>query len=402
MRKYIGLVPTIIVGLIMATKYLAQEERMGVAFHPPAYRVILSDGKTHTLRLDPLTQEGANTARKLAASVTPIKPSSTYTVTSAVPGINNFYGQNKWPVLNQHSFGTCVTFSSAAALSYLTTGTTNSVSPLYVLDQGYLDAQGFSGSGWTGLYNGGVLLQRLLPAYHGISGQNQGYYSSYDATKETYDILSKEYEQTGEQGDYSDEQLSVSGFDKQLNAYSAMATATPPTLFSNVKASSLSLSAGNPRNAYSVKQSLDRGHLVLMDFSIYDANLPSFPNCASSNIMQVQEQEARKATSELAVTLPVMGTATYKFDTSTGTLTEDTSAKFPNAWVSPTGCLMGGHQVWIISYAKDETGHLMFFIRNSWGETGDQGQYYMSDSYLNNAAYYGAQLSLSSGGEQNP
>lgn len=340
------------------------------------FHVTLSDGQIHTIRLDALTPDQIEAAQKRAASFSPVKTSSSYTVTSTVPNINKFYGKNQVPPLNQKDFGTCVTFSSSAALSYLTTGTTNSVSPLYILDQGYIDENGFKDSGWDGLSNAGVLLQRLLPAYGDKKGDNQGYYANYDETRKTYDILSAEYALSGEQGHLTSEQLKKSGFDKQLNSYKSLSSSDPAILFTNVTASKLNLSEGSAQNAKIVKDALDKGSLVLMDFDVYDANVSSGPRCVKHGVTTT-------------------GTANYQFDTTTGILTQDTTAKTTNSWVNPTGCLLGGHQIWVISYATDKDGNVMFFIRNSWGYTGDQGQYYMSDSYLNNAVSYAAQVSLS-------
>ena len=339
------------------------------------FHVLLSDGKFHNIRLDALTPDEADAAQKRAANFKFIKPSSAFTVSTTVPNINQFYGQNQLPPLNQKDFGTCVTFSSSAALSYLTTGSTVNVAPLYVLDQGYIDENGFPHSGWDGLANAGVLLQRLLQSYDGVPGQNQGYYPNYNDTKETYDKLSLEYVFSGEQGNLTSEQLQRSGFDSQLNSYKTLSSSNPATLFTNVKASNLNLTAGSSDNAKIVKKALDNGSLVLMDFDVYDADVPAGNTCTKHNVTTT-------------------GTAAYTFDTSTGVLSEESHPKTTNSWVNPTGCLLGGHQIWVVDYGTDKQGNMMFFIRNSWGHSGDQGQYYMSDSYLNSAASYAAQLYL--------
>lgn len=337
------------------------------------FRLRLSNGNEQNIRLQALTQSEAVNAMKIGSNVQNVKPSQTYTVTTTVPNINSFYGNGQLPVLNQQDFGTCVTFSTSAALSYLTTGTTTNVAPLYVLDQGYIDEDGFKHSGWDGLTNAGVLLQRVLASYENVPGQNQGYYPNYDQTKNTYDLLSKEYELSGEQGNLTAKQLKKSRFYKQLATYHATAAKTSPTLFTNVIASNLNLSTGSSKNASIVKQALDNGNLVLMDFNVYDSN-------------------ASKSCTKGAVS--TQGTAKYTYNSSTGTLTQSTPDKDTNAWVNPTKCLLGGHQIWVVSYGTDNAGNTMFIIRNSWGDSGDQGQYYMSDVYLNNAATYAAQVSL--------
>lgn len=338
------------------------------------FKLRLADGSVQNIRLQPLTQAEADTAMKISASLQVTPPSPTYTVTTSVPNINNFYGTSQLPVLNQQDFGTCVTFSSSAALSYLTTGTTTNVSPLYILDQGYIDENGFKHSGWDGLANAGVLLQRVLPKYENAPGQNQGYYPNYNQTQPTYVDLSKKYQLSGEQGNLTAKQLKNSGYYQQLANFQATAAKTDATLLTNVVASNLNLSTGNANNTKLVKQALDAGNLVLMDFNVYDANVSS--SCKKGNVTTT-------------------GTAEYTYNSTSGTITQTTPAGInTNAWVNPTGCLLGGHQIWVVSYGTDTAGNTLFIIRNSWGNSGDQGQYYMSDFYLNNAASYAAQVSL--------
>ncbi len=341
------------------------------------FHLKLLDGTIKNIRLQALTQEQADIATKIAASAKPPTLSQTYTVASPAPSINGFYGSNQYTVLNQEDFGTCVTFSSTAALSYLTTGTTTNISPLYLLDQGYMDEDGFENSGWDGLKNAGTLLRRLLPNYDGKPAKNQGYYPNYALTENTYNRLSNEYKLSGEEGELTPAQLHKSGFYKQQFTYHAMSSNTPAILFNNVIASNLNVTTGSPNNAQLVKQALDKGHLVLLDVSIYDAAVPAGKECTKNNVT-------------------TGGTAQYTYDSSTATLTQTPEPTAVNTWASATGCLLGGHQIWATSYATDSAGHLMFVIRNSWGaQAGDQGQYYMSESYLNNAVAYAAELSLS-------
>ena len=396
MKNHIGLVSIVVASLLITAESHAEvrasspQSKSGslpitnAATNRPFYNT-LPDGTQFAVRLDPISQQEAAVMQKQAASLlTIVMPSSSYAVTSPAPNIDSFYGKDQLQALNQKDFGTCVTFSTAAALSYLTTGlmNTGAVSPLYLLDQGYIDQDNsFDGSGWEGLADAGVLLERLLLAYQEmprkrIPGKNEGYYPSYDDTRATYDRLSAEYAQSSEQGELTVEQLQKSGFDKQLSDYQTMADATPATLFSKVRAANLNISIGSPFNAVRVKRALDAGHLVLLDFNIFDANVPTGPECTNGNVT-------------------TMGTARYKFDSSTNVLTKDASSKESNnTWADPRNCLLGGHQVWVISYATDQVGRLMFVIRNSWGDTGDQSQYYMSEFYLNNAASYASELSL--------
>lgn len=135
-KKHLSLILSTVAAAIIAANSHAQSSDLfdslpivSTKNNNAPFHVVLSDGQTHTIRLDALSQDEADAAQKRAASFSPVKPSPTYTATSTIPNINKFYGANKLPPLNQKDFGTCVTFSSSAALSYLTSGSTINVSP---------------------------------------------------------------------------------------------------------------------------------------------------------------------------------------------------------------------------------------------------------------------------------
>lgn len=216
-------------------------------------------------------------------------------------------------------------------------------------------------------------MKRLLPKYQGQPGKNQGYYPSYTATSNNYNLLSQDYANSDEQGLLTTDQFTAGLFDKELSTYKSMSADTAPTVISNVTATDLNLSPGNADNAAIVKQALDNGHLVLVAVILFDANVPA----------------GKPNTKDTATTT---GTEYYSYNPETGVLTQNATAEVTNTWVHPTGCVLGGHGIWLVSYATDELGNTMFFVRNSWGDSGDQGQYYMSDTYLNNAILSGFSL----------
>ena len=118
-------------------------------------------------------------------------------------------------------------------------------------------------------------MKRLLPKYQGQPGKNQGYYPSYTATSNNYNLLSQDYANSDEQGLLTTDQLTAGLFDKELSTYKSMSADTAPTVISNVTATDLNLSPCKANNAAIVKQALDNGHLVLVGVIICDANVPA-------------------------------------------------------------------------------------------------------------------------------
>ena len=85
-------------------------------------------------------------------------------------------------------------------------------------------------------------MKRLLPKYQGQPGKNQGYYPSYTATSNNYNLLSQDYANSDEQGLLTTDQFTAGLFDKELSTYKSMSADTAPTVISNVTATDLNLS----------------------------------------------------------------------------------------------------------------------------------------------------------------
>lgn len=328
------------------------------------------------IRLMPLTQDQINKANLISAQNTSLLSTSildtTFNVANGVSGFPaNFYNNaavaNLIP-LNQLSFGTCVTFSEAAALSYLNSryNSTVNISPVDLLYAGYLLNQtDMSSTEWDGLSDASTLLNRL---------ESIAYYKNYNATNNTYSSLSSAYDNSGDSGDLTFAQLTASY--NNLGGVNGNFTYN----FSNLAGNWTTLfNDSGLNNSSLITNALDNGQIVLLDFNVYDANSAANSSaCLSGNVHTV-------------------GTMDYQYNSSTGTINQATaaSASQNNTWALPTGCLAGGHQVWVIGYSKASDGSLLFIIRNSWGNSGDQGQYYMTDTYLNSASTYAAAVQAS-------
>lgn len=333
------------------------------------------------IRLMPLSQEQTDNANKISLNnqslLSAASVPSSYNIGNGINGFpTNFYNNasvsNLIP-LNQLYFGSCVTFSEVAALSYLRSSysSTVDISPLDLLDAGYsLYPNDMSSTGWDGLADASTLLNRL---------PSIGYYENYAATNTAYANLSNAYENSGDTGDLTITQLKkLSGFNTQLNSYNSLGGINGSFTYSfNDIASKWStlFNAQGVGNSSLVKDALNNGQVVLLDFNVYDAsNGANSSACLSGNIQTV-------------------GTLDFTYNSNVGTFTLNTTGTQNNTWAYPTGCLAGGHQVWIVGYATANDGSTLFVIRNSWGNSGDQGQYYMTDTYLDNAATYAAAVS---------
>lgn len=351
-----------------------------VKFYP--VQVKAADNSSESIafiRLMPLTQEHIQKANQMALQSASLQsasvPETSYSLGNGINGFpNNFYSSspNLTP-LNQQSFGTCVTFSTSAALSYLYSNysSTVNVSPLDILDAGYeLNTTNISLTGWDGLQDAATLLTRL---------QTVGYYNNYNNTATTYNNLSNAYlnTQTGNQGSETGLTIAqlqnIPGFSSQLSAFDNLGGINSYTnTFTNLSSKWSNLFTDySSNNATLVKNALDNGDVVLLAFDIYYASVAAnSTNCTNG------------------VGVHTVGTMQYKYNPSTGTINQTTasSATANNTWASPTGCLLGGHEVWVVGYATASDGSLVFIIRNSWGNSGDSGQYYMTDTYLNTAA----------------
>ena len=308
------------------------------------------------IRLNGLTLDQAKKAAAIAntGSNTSTATSDTYLPTATVTDINQFYGPQE--VLNQGQFGTCVSFSTSAMIGYLSAGQTNAVSVLDILLQGYIDANNqINNSGWDGLDSASQVLARVVD-------NQEGYYSDYDSTINAYTTLSNEYaNENNSSDDLTNTQLTgLAGFNTDLNQYLTLSANNSPTQ-ANVAYSDLGLVQGQTSNATKVISALDSGKKVLIGFVVYDPTQPA--NCSNG---------------------ATTGDSYYQY--TNGVLAQSQVNNGTNSWTQAKGCVLGGHEVAVISYFKDKTGNVMFLIRNSWGDSGDQGNYYMSANYLNAAA----------------
>lgn len=325
------------------------------------------------IRLNPLSKQEEQDAKATGGSLAAVGvPIESFAI--QVGGLNgfpqNFYNPSNanFMPLDQQSFGSCVTFSSTAGLSYLNSGYTSTVnvSALDLLDRGFVFAgNNVTNSGWDGLQNASDLLSRLSESY--------GYYNSYNANIASYVALADQYSYGGYTGNLTTQQLTgLPSWNSQFNTYLGY-TGAPNQLLNGYTWTPIFTSTLASDKASGVVTALNAGKIVLLDFNIYDSSLDeSSPACTTygSNLLPD-------------------GNAAYVNINNTLYL-EAPNGQNNNAWYWPTGCLLGGHQVWVIGYATASNGQLMFVIRNSWGYSGDQGQYYMSESYLQSAGSYAA------------
>lgn len=340
----------------------------------------IGNTQSQRIRLMPLTDDQVRTANKIMAERATIQtPQKNYSIPNQSAGISGFPG-NFWSSspnlkpLNQQDFGACVTFSSSAALSYVTSNYTSTVnvSPLDILNFSTLtNPNNINNSGWDGLSDAGALLTTL-------GSGSFGFYNTYAMTNPYYISLSSQYAASGDTGNLQYVQLyALESYPPQINNYQALNGINGPFNYSFSGLSSAwaplftSISANN---ATLVVDALKSGAAVLLDFNLYDSSVSAQSDACNNGQVQT------------------IGTMTYQYDSNTGQIIQNNSNKATsnNAWVNATGCLIGGHQVWVVGYAQAANGGYIFVIRNSWGGSGDSGQYYMTDDYINNAASYAA------------
>lgn len=304
-------------------------------------------------------------AQLLAATAA---PATSYAIAKGVSGFPaNFYSNSsaKLIPLNQQYFGSCVTFSTVAGVSYIDSNyaSTTDISPLDILDEGYeMYPTDISSTGWDGLPDASTLLGRM---------PNLAYYHNYNDTVSTYNALSTAYQNSGDTGDLTISQLTrLSGFSSQLSKFEQLAATSNGMAFSNVSNAWSQLASDySTNNASIIKSALDNGNIVLIGFDVYDSS------------------EAANSSACLNGQGSTLGSAEYLYNAASSSVNKISSAAASNydAWTNPSGCVLGGHEVWIVGYSKSTSGQLIFTIRNSWGNSGDNGQYYMTDNYVNTA-----------------
>jgi len=327
------------------------------------------------IRLNPLSKQSEEEAKANGGSLAAVAMNPIESFTIQAGGLNgfpqNFYSPSNpnYMPLDQQTFGSCVTFSSTAGLSYLNSNYTSTVnvSALDLLDRGFAYVgNSVTNSGWDGLQTAADLLSRLSESY--------GYYNSYNANISSYILLSDQYSYGGDTGNLTTQQLTgLPEWNPQFSTYSNYATSAPNQLLNGYTWSPIFSSTLASNKAQGIVSALNAGKVVLLDFNIYDSSL----------------DESSPACSTYGSNLLPDGTAAY-VNINGSLYLEAPNGQNNNTWYWPTGCLLGGHQVWVIGYASASNGQLMFVIRNSWGYSGDQGQYYMSESYLQSAGSYAA------------
>ena len=217
-------------------------------------------------------------------------------------------------------------------------------------------------TGWDGLDNSGQVLTRVIDA-------REGYYHSYTQTKQLYKSLSENYAALHLTGDLTFANLNaVTGFNNALQSYSNLTLQQKAKQISNITYNDLHVSQGSANNARKIKQALDNGHKVVLGFTIYDYTQK--PGCSNGE---------------------VQGDSYYSY--SNGNLTMKENSKQTDAWTKAYGCVLGGHEVFVTSYFQNSAGQLIFLIRNSWSDSvGDQGNFYMTADYLNQAGTDGFEV----------
>lgn len=247
-------------------------------------------------------------------------------------------GMNDVPVLDQGSFGTCVTFANTAAVN-AAIGKGDYVSQLCQLQLGnYLQANGYSTSGWDGSWGRYVLNQMEL---FGLVSKNQqqslgcGGLTQYPANGQpipTSSMAPEEYHQLSES---FNDQVSWSPI---LDVVTAMDRVDTNKTLSDIK------------QALNEKDRVTFG-VLLLDFD-----------------------------------LGMMGAVgTHNSNYDTWVLTPEIMR---DIYLRP---MFGGHEMIITGYddeavATDADGHQhkgLLTLRNSWGDKlGDHGDFYMSYDYF--------------------
>lgn len=319
--------------------------------------------KEEAIQADKIGQEQGNSLNTTSLNAT---SNSVFSVADPILDTPEFFNGHQ-EVLDQGSFGSCVTFATNAALSYVSTGVTTNIAPLDTLLQGFLNNQNdMTKTGWDGLNGTGQILMRILD-------NREGYYRSYTQTKDLYNNLSHNYSKINTGGDLTLSKLyNVDGFKDNIEIYDSIVKAHyPQKQINNIVYNNLNIKQGSNNNAIKLKQSLDSGHKVVVGFVIYDSLQK--PKCKNGN---------------------VNGDAYFKYDNSKTLVTNASLVSTKkDAWTKASGCALGGHEVIVASYFENEAGQLIFLIRNSWSDqAGDQGNYYMTADYFNRAGMDGYEL----------
>lgn len=247
-------------------------------------------------------------------------------------------GMNNVPVLDQGSFGTCVTFANTAAID-AAIGQGDYISQLCQLQLGnYLQEKGYNSSGWDGSYGRYILSQMEL-----------------------FGVVSKEQQKM----------VGCGG----LTQYPSKERVIPSSYM-------------NPEEYHQVSESIN-------DRILWSPILDAFTSMDRVDTTQTVD-DIKKALSEkdrvtfgvllLDFDLGMMGAVgSHNSSFDTWVLTPEIAR---DIYLRP---LFGGHEMVITGYddnaiATDDHGNQhkgLFTIRNSWGDKiGDKGNFYMSYDYF--------------------
>lgn len=298
-------------------------------------RHLLKASPAHSIKLlkVELSKPAEQALNKRTAQVTSKK--RTLSANSKYPSKVNL-GMNKVPVLDQGSFGTCVTFASTAAIN-AALGQGDYISQLCQLQLGnYLESNGYTPSGWDGSLGRNVLSQM-----------------------ETYGVVSKQQQ----------ERVGCGG----LTDY--------PTL--ERPASSIS-----PEDYHQLSESINEKISWSPILDIFTALDRVDTEKTLADIKQALNEQDRVTFGVLLLDfdLGMMGAVgSHNANFDTWILTPEIAR---DIYLRP---LFGGHEMIITGYdddaiATDEQGKQhkgLFTLRNSWGDKlGDKGDFYMSYDYF--------------------
>ena len=293
-------------------------------------------------------------------------PSSYQVDTILHPWTKNFYDSaTNWPI-NQSTFGICETCSSVGLLGYAMYQNTNAISPLYTLFKAYNYPIINDSNIFKPYYLwGDPTLPKLWSFYEGVG------YIKYTGTPayspDVFPELSANLPlNSNGHPDYTKLPIQMpqpNPWQTNYVTYEADSSVGTIKALTNVKnlvySYETSVFAGTTHSE-KIAKALDKGYLVLIMFRyLYQWD-------------------------------GVKGDATYLFDRFTysqGQLTHSDThdSTMYNTWVPPVKSYYVGetHWVYLFSYATAEN-DTIFFVRNSWGsKRGENGNYYMTASYLN-------------------
>jgi hypothetical protein len=297
----------------------------------------LSNGPSRSIKL--LKVELSKPAKKAITKRTSIVTSKkiNFSSSSSYPSKIQL-GMNDVPVLDQGSFGTCVTFASTAAID-AALGKGDYVSQLCQLQLGnYLAANGYTNSGWDGSLGRYVLSQM-----------------------ESYGVVSKDQEKT----------VGCGG----LTHY--------PTRSQAIPSSSI-----NPEEYHQISESINESISWSPILDVFTAIDRVDTDKTLNDIKQALNEKDRVTFGVLLLDFDLgmmgaVGTHSSNFDS--WVLTPEIAR---DIYLRPN---FGGHEMVITGYddeavATDDQGRHhkgLFTLRNSWGDKlGDKGNFFMSYDYF--------------------